>query len=65
MMTDERLEQVAQDYLHLKYSYKQVGIIPPLFRGYIMIEEMLDRGDKERVLGMIHKRIETQCFPKN
>jgi len=60
MMTDERLEQLAQDYFHLKYSYKQVGIVPPSFREFLVIEEILDRGDKEKVLGMIHKRIETQ-----
>ena len=61
MMTDERLEQLAQDYFHLKYSYKQVGIVPPSFREFLVIEEILDRSDKERVLEMIHKRIETQC----
>jgi len=57
MMTDERLEQLAQDYFHLKYSYKQVGIVPPSFREFLVIEEILDRSDKERVLEMIHERI--------
>jgi len=56
-MTDERLEQLAQDYFHLKYSYKQVGIVPPSFREFLVIEEILDRSDKERVLEMIHERI--------